>query len=168
MESDDVDLDWRSIEILQALNEADDALETSAIRDATAVEDNRRILYRVSEYLEPDGLVTTTQPDRNGTTIPPKRIALTEAGSEVAQSIVNSRGNASNLEDLPSLVDQLQATVEMHSEKITALEEQVSHIDEQLTDRRETDAAVSTALTDLDERLATLEDEEEEEEENGN
>ena len=158
MKPDELDLDWRSIEILQALAQADEPLETSTIRDSTAVEDNRRILYRVTEHLEPAGLVTTTQPDRNGTTIPPKKVALTEKGKEATQSIQTTRNGDSTLEDLPGLVDQLQAEVDTLTEKVSTLEEQVTHVDEQLAERRETDAAVSNALTDLDERLTALEE----------
>jgi chromosome segregation ATPase len=158
MTSDELDLDWRSIEILQALTQADGPLETSTIRDSTAVEDNRRILYRVTEHLEPAGLVTTTQPDRAGTTIPPKKVTLTETGREATQSIQNNRDGDSTLEDLPGLVDQLQAEVDALTEKAETLEEQLTHVDEQLAQRRETDAAVSNALTNLDERLTALEE----------
>lgn len=158
MTPDELDLDWRSIEILQALAQAEGPLETSTIRDSTAVEDNRRILYRVTEHLEPAGLVTTTQPDGKGTTIPPKKITLTEQGREAAQSIQNNRDGDSTLEDLPGLVEQLQAEVDALSEKVETLEEQLTQVDEQLAERRETDAAVSNALADLDERLTTLEE----------
>lgn len=158
MKPDEFDFDWRSIEILQALAQADGPLETSTIRDSTAVEDNRRILYRVTEHLEPAGLVTTTQPDRDGTTIPPKKITLTEKGQETTQSIQDGQDQATDLNDLPGLVDQLQAEVDTLTEKVSTLEEQVTHVNEQLAERRETDAAVSNALTDLDERLTTLEE----------
>ncbi|KYH24227.1 hypothetical protein HAPAU_36980 [Halalkalicoccus paucihalophilus] len=157
MTLDELNFDWRSIEILQALTQADEALETSVIRDATAVEDNRRILYRVTEHLEPAGLVTTTQPNRDGTTIPPKKVTLTETGREATQSIQNNRDGDNTLEDLPGLVDQLQAEVDALTEKVTTVEEQLTQVDKQLAERRETDAAVSNALTDLDERLTALE-----------
>lgn len=162
MDSDELDLDWRSIEILQALAEAEGSVETSTLRDATAIEDNRRILYRVSNHLEPDGFVTTSQPERKGTTIPPKNIALTETGREIAQSIENTQDATSTLKNLPSLVDKLNAEVTMLTEQVTALDEHISHVDDQLAERRETDATVSNALTDLDQRLASLEERERE------
>ncbi|KYH24383.1 hypothetical protein HAPAU_33660 [Halalkalicoccus paucihalophilus] len=132
MTSDELDLDWRSIEILQALAQADGSLETSTIRESTAVEDNRRILYRITEHLEPAGLVITTQPNRDGTTIPPKKVTLTEQGQEATQSIQNNRDGDSTLKDLPGLVDQLQAEVDALTEKVTTLEEQLTQVDKQL------------------------------------
>jgi chromosome segregation ATPase len=158
MTPDDLALDWRSIEIVQALGDAGEPLTTSTIRDATAIEDNRRILYRVSDHLEPEGLVRTQQPAREGTAIPAKKIELTDDGRDVAQAIVDDQTEGGNLNDLPRLVEQLQAETDALSEQVTALHDQLTQIEDQLADRRETDAAVSNALAELDERLTVIED----------
>lgn len=158
MTPDDLALDWRSIEIVQALGDADEPLTTSTIRDTTAIEDNRRILYRVSDHLEPEGLVRTQQPTREGTAIPSKKIELTDDGRDVAQAIVDEQTEGGNLNDLPRLVEQLQAEMDALSEQVTAFHDQLTQIEDQLADRRETDAAVSNALAELDERLTVIED----------
>lgn len=59
-------LDWKSIEILRALADAETALTTTEVREATDLSENRIILYRISEYLEPQELVSTHQPEATG------------------------------------------------------------------------------------------------------
>ncbi len=97
-------LDWKSIEILRALADAETALTTTEVREATDLSENRIILYRITEYLEPQGLVSTYQPEATGTVVPAKEISLTESGHELTTDLETTDETGLTLSDLPEKV----------------------------------------------------------------
>lgn len=143
-------LDWKSLEILRVLGETDEELTTSEIRETTGIEPNRIIRYRVSEYLEPAGLVETRQPTSEGTVVPAKRIQLTENGREVVADLGDRGDDDVSLNELPERLEQVDT-------RLHALEQQVEQNNDALEQRRETDSKVSATLNDIDQRLSTLE-----------
>lgn len=152
-------LDWKSIEILRALTDAETSLTTTEVREATDLGKNRIILYRISEYLEPQGLVSTHQPETSGTVVPAKEISLTEAGEELTVDLDTLDDRGLTLTDIPEKVHQLserldktQTEIErLHSQEQSddkiALEELMKQVDnqqEQLTRLAQTVATFDT------------------------
>lgn len=142
-------LDWKSLDILRVLGETDEELTTSEIRETTGIEPNRIIRYRVSEYLEPGGLVETRQPTSEGTVVPAKRIQLTEHGREVVADL-GDRDDDVTVSELPERLEQVNS-------RLHTLDQQVKQNNTALEKRRETDSDVAETLKDIDNRLSTLE-----------
>lgn len=142
-------LDWKSLNILRVLGDTDEELTTSEIRETTGIEPNRIIRYRVSEYLEPAGLVETRQPTSEGTVVPAKRIQLTEQGRELVADLDDPDDDIS-VSELPERLEQVKS-------RLHTLEQQVEQNNAALEKRRETDSDVAETLKDIDNRLSTLE-----------
>jgi hypothetical protein len=146
------DLDWKSRDILEVLFDATEELTTSEIRDSTGIEPNRVILYRITEYLEPMGLVETRQPPaEGGTVVPAKRIQLTEEGERVADGLQEDDGDEGlSIADLPERIDQLSSLVE-------SLQDDIDRIDRRLDHREKVDEDVADSIEDMSDRISTLE-----------
>jgi DNA-binding PadR family transcriptional regulator len=123
-------LDWKSIEILQALAGAGTSLTTTEVREATDLGKNRIILYRISEYLEPQGLVSTHQPEATGTVVPAKEISLTDAGTELTTALDSPDDHGLTLTDLPEKVYQLSERLDKTQTEIERLHSQGQSADE--------------------------------------
>lgn len=145
------DLDWKALEILRVLRETEEELTTSEIRETTGLEPTRVIRYRVSEYLEPAGLVKSRQPTGEGTVVPAKRIQLTERGREFAADL-GDRDDDVSVSELPERLEQVDS-------RLNTLEQQVEQNTDALEQRRETDSDVAQTLKDIDQRLSSLETE---------
>lgn len=150
-------LDWKSVEILRALADAESTLTTTEVREATDLSENRIILYRISEHLEPRGLVTTHQPDATGTVVPSKELSLTDDGNDLIADFTAADDRGLTLTDLPDKVRQLSDRLDTTQAEIerlesreqplteTALEELKDKVDnqqEQLTQLAEKAAAI--------------------------
>lgn len=123
-------LDWKSIEILRALADAETALTTTEVREATDLGENRIILYRISEYLEPRGLVSTHQPEATGTVVPAKEISITKSGKELTTDLDTTDETGLTLSDLPEKVHQLSERVDTTQTEIDRLQSQDHSTDE--------------------------------------
>ncbi|WP_122091406.1 hypothetical protein [Halalkalicoccus subterraneus] len=143
-------LDWKSIEILRALADAETALTTTEVREATDLGENRIILYRISEYLEPQGLVTTHQPEATGTVVPAKEISLTESGQELTTDLETTDETGLTLSDLPEKVHQLSERVDQTQTEIDRLQSQDQSADEATLEE------LSEQVEDQQEQLAQL------------
>lgn len=151
-------LDWKSIEILRALADAETALTTTELREVTDLGKNRIILYRISEYLEPQGLVSTHQPETNGTAVPAKEISLTEAGEELTADLDSSGDRGLTLTDLPEKVHQLSERLDkthteierLHSQEQPADEPSLEELSEQVEDQQEQLAQLAHTVATVD------------------
>lgn len=143
-------LDWKSIEILRALADAETALTTTEVREATDLGENRIILYRISEYLEPQGLVSTYQPEASGTVVPAKEISLTESGQELTTDLETADETGLTLSDIPEKVHQLSERVDTTQAEIDRLQSQNQPADETTLEE------LSEQVEDQQEQLAQL------------
>lgn len=121
------DLDWKSQEILRAIHKNDGSANTSEVRTLTGIDNNDTILYRFREKLAPHGLITLEQPESDTAKPEPKVATFTQRGVEVAERLIESRGDQSLTEDY---VEQLEA-------KITRLETRIDELE--ADDRRSED-----------------------------
>jgi DNA-binding PadR family transcriptional regulator len=130
MDADLSQFDWKTQEILRAIQQQDGAANTAEIRGETGIEDNNVVLYRLNDKLEPAGLVDLHQPDPENSRIQPKVATLTDAGKEAAIRLEGARGDSMDLSDK---VEQLEArinTIEMQTEDIDNQEREVRHDEE--------------------------------------
>lgn len=165
-------LDWKSIEILRTLADAETALTTTEVREATDLSENRVILYRITEYLEPQGLVSTHQPETTGTVVPAKEISLTESGHELTTDLETADETGLTLSDLPEKVHQLSERVDTTQAEIDRLQSRdqstgdatLEELSEQVQDQQEQLArlAQTVATMDADPHGAWSEDQQEE------
>lgn len=153
-------LDWKSTEIIRALDNADGPLTTTELRETTDLEKNRIILYRISEYLEPENLVTTHQPAASGTVVPAKEITLTEAGREVAAEFEAKDNHELTLTDLPEKVQQLSDRLDKTQTEIDRRESRTqSAKDESLDELHEQVENQQAQLADIAYTVATFDTE---------
>lgn len=139
------DLDDRSQLILKALYHLEGQADTSAIKDYTGIEDNSIIRYRRVEYLEPMGLVETEVVD-SGDTLTVTEWTLTEKGTEVVGSIIDSADEQTlveQVEELREVVADVRRRVETFDGRLNHTEEQFEEIQETLL---EADEAVTRAV----------------------
>jgi chromosome segregation ATPase len=165
-------LDWKSIEILRALADAETALTTTEVREATDLSENRIILYRISEYLEPQELVSTHQPEATGTVVPAKEIELTEPGRELTTDLDSADETGLTLSDLPEKIHQLSERVDQTQTELDQLQSRdqstdeatLKELSEQVEDQQEQLArlAQTIATIDADPHGAWSEDQQEE------
>ncbi|MFD1588509.1 hypothetical protein ACFR9U_16140 [Halorientalis brevis] len=123
----DVDLDVISKEMLHALEQHDGAANTSEIRKFLGIDSRTKINYRINEYLVPQGLVSTHQPDPEPGNIPAKELSITEKGEQA--------------------LDQIAREAEINrdvAERIARLEEQVQSLRDENQDLREQMADTGT------------------------
>lgn len=102
----EVDLDWKSKEILHAIYKNDGSANTSEIRALTSIDNNDQILYRFREKLTPRGLIELEQPESDTARPKPKVASFTAQGIEVAERIIDDQAEPADLE---SRVDKLEA-----------------------------------------------------------
>jgi hypothetical protein len=106
-----VEIDTLGIEILKAIMAHDGTSDSTALREYLGLDGRSRFNYRIDEYLEPNGLVDTHQPDPKPGMYPPKEISITEAGKEYLEKVDEdgeSRGVVERLERLEEQVDGLR------------------------------------------------------------
>jgi len=107
-----IEIDQLGIDILKALVDHDGKADSTALREYLGLDGRSRFNYRISEYLEPEGLIETTQPEPEPGMYPPKIISLTEGGKQYLDELNNdedaSRGIAERLERIEEQVDGLR------------------------------------------------------------
>jgi len=106
-----IDIDELGIDILEALIEHGGDATSTEIRKYLGIDSSTRFNYRVREYLAPEGLIETHQPEPEPGKYPPKEIALTSHGQEYLDSLGTegkSGGIADRLDRLEEQVDGLR------------------------------------------------------------
>lgn len=150
------DLDILCQNILHALEQHDGEATTSEIRDFIGVESRSRLNYRINEYLVPQGLVSTHQPEPEPGDIPPKELILTEDG-EAALAALAEQADVN--QDIAERVDQLET-------QMATLQEQMQDLHQRVDEGAASSGSTSTASTtsevsqsdvdDLQEQIANL------------
>jgi DNA-binding PadR family transcriptional regulator len=154
----DAELDELAEKILSLLAEESGELTTTEIRDSVGLETDdsgsSKVYYRVSKYLEPEGLVESHLPDPEPGKYPAKRISLTDAGEEFVAENDFSEPDTQIADDrLTALEDRIDA-LEAENER---LREQVAESD---ADGGETDGETvdGEMMRELEQRVASLEE----------
>ena len=107
-----VELDQLGVEILEALVAHGGEATSTELRKYLGIESTTRFNYRVREYLAPEGLVDTHQPEAEPGHYPAKEVTLTEQGKEyleaVAAELETERDIADRVDRLEEQVDALR------------------------------------------------------------
>lgn len=141
------ELDWRSQEILRALLENGGSANTTELRALTGIDDNNPINYRYNQKLVPRGLVELTQPEAEGNKLLPQVATLTSRGETTAETIIEQRGESTNIGD----------AVEEFNARVTRIESQIDRLDAELDDDENDDTGdLEDQIDDLDRRLEAL------------
>lgn len=144
------ELDWKSQEILRALLENEGSANTTELRALTGIDDNNPINYRYNNKLVPRGLVELTQPDSEANELLPQVATLTSRGETVAETVIEQRGETTNIGD----------AVEEFNARLTRVESQIDRLDADPDEDATADAAalneVQEQVDDLDGKLEAL------------
>jgi archaellum component FlaC len=141
------ELDWKSQEILRALLENGGSANTTELRALTGIDDNNPINYRYNQKLVPRGLVELAQPEAEGNKLPPQVATLTPRGEAVAESVIEQRGESTNIGD----------AVEEFNARVTRVESQIDRLDTELDEAESDDGDdLKDQIDDLDRRLEAL------------
>jgi archaellum component FlaC len=144
------ELDWKSQEILRALLENEGSANTTELRALTGIDDNNPINYRYNNKLVPRGLVELSQPDSEKNELLPQIASLTSRGEIVAESVIEQRGDSTNIGD----------AVEEFNARLTRVESQIDRLDGDSDDDAAADSATVNELQqqvdDLDGKLEAL------------
>ncbi|WP_436936488.1 hypothetical protein [Halovenus marina] len=118
----EIELDTMSVKILQVLDEHDGVATSTEIKNVLGHDSTRLINYRKYEYLEPAGLIDTSQTEgeRSGGR-PTQEWSLTEKGLELVDEIDEETGEPRGLAD----------RVERVEDRLGALQETLSELEEQ-------------------------------------
>ncbi len=130
------DLDAKSIDMLRAIAEHDDAATTSEIRNVTGLT-NSQVAYRRNK-LDDYGLISVRTGDSNGSRTPPKVHVLTPTARSHVESGLFERYNApvtSDVEQLSTQVNHLHDRVDDLAEEISELEECIENVNAALNAR---------------------------------
>jgi prefoldin subunit 5 len=156
-------LDQLGIDILTALVDHDGEADSTALRKYLGLSDDSarsRFNYRVTEYLEPEGLIETHQPDPEPGKYPPKILMLTKEGQELLEDLNSesaSSGIADRLQRLEEQVDGFrqenqklreenrelkelieESGVEAVTNRVTELTENVDRLQAKMSNMRDT------------------------------
>jgi DNA-binding MarR family transcriptional regulator len=137
------ELDWKSQEILRALLENGGSANTTELRALTGIDNNDPINYRHNNKLVPRGLVELTQPDAGPNQLVAQVATLTPHGEAVAESVIEQRGEETNIGDaveqfnarltrVESQIDRLDADSDVDPAALNELQEQVDDLDGKL------------------------------------
>ena len=137
------ELDWKSQEILRALLENEGSANTTELRALTGIDDNNPINYRYNNKLVPRGLVELTQPDSEANELLPQVATLTPHGEAVAETVIEHRGEETNIGD----------AVEEFNARLTRVESQIDRLAADSDGDSDTDPA---ALNELQEQVDDL------------
>lgn len=150
-----VELDQLGVEILKALVQHDGTATSTEIRKFLGLDSTTKFNYRVREYLAPEGLVETHQPEPEPGGFPPKEITLTEHGEEYLESIASggrsSGGIADRLERLEEQVEGLRKENQALREENQELKELVEESDVEMVTGR-----VQELTADVDQLQAKM------------
>lgn len=137
------ELDWKSQEILRALLENGGSANTTELRALTGIDDNNPINYRYNNKLAPRGLVELSQPDSEANELLPQVATLTPHGEAVAETVIEQRGETTNIGD----------AVEQFNARLTRVESQIDRLDADSDGDAPADPA---ALNELQEQVDDL------------
>ena len=144
------ELDWKSQEILRALLENGGSADTTELRTLTGIDNNDPINYRHNNKLVPQGLVELTQPDAGPNQLVAQVATLTSRGETVAESVIEQRGEETNIGD----------AVEKFNARLTRVESQIDRLDADSDSNSDADPAVLNELQeqvdDLDGKVEAL------------
>lgn len=144
------ELDWKSQEILRALLENEGSANTTELRALTGIDDNNPINYRYNNKLVPRGLVELSQPDSEKNELLPQIASLTSRGEIVAESVIEQRGESTNIGD----------AVEEFNARLTRVESQIDRLDTDSSGDSDIDPAalseIQEQVDDLDGKLEAL------------
>ena len=144
------ELDWKSQEILRALLENGGSADTTELRALTGIDNNDPINYRHNNKLVPRGLVELTQPDAGPNQLVAQVATLTSRGETVAESVIEQRGEETNIGD----------AVEQFNARLTRVESQIDRLDADSDSESDVDSAVLNELQeqvdDLDGKIEAL------------
>lgn len=157
MASDTLVLDWKSEAIIAALYGSDGEATTPELSGLTGIDDNRQILYRLREKLEPEGLVEVGQADprEGGGRIPPTQARLTSNGEEFAEELDEERGRVNDVVDRIERVEADLNKIEHVQTELSELQDRIESLEQTSgTDRSE--EAVATEVEELSRRVSFL------------
>lgn len=122
------DLKWLSRDILITLRKQDGVANMTEIKEATGVEKNHKIDYRLFEKLEPRDLVQVNSPEPVNNQPQPKVASLTSRGEGLADQLINESASkevttTEEVEQLRAEMNKLTTTVEEQQEQIEALQD---------------------------------------------
>lgn len=154
-----IDLDALAEDIIAAVAAAEGEVETSDLREELLPDDDSarsKLYYRIHEYLEPEGLVETRQPDSGAGRKAAKRISITERGEEYV-------ANHSDVDPNTMAVDTAERVAALE-DRIDALEAENERLREQLAGTESAAAGAAAGgvdedtIAELEQRLDELDD----------
>lgn len=162
-------LDQLGIDILRALVDHDGEADSTALRKYLGLNSDSarsRFNYRVTEYLEPEGLIETHQPEPKPGKYPPKILMLTEDGRELLEELEPESagsGIADRLQRLEEQVDGLRQENQELREENQKLKELVERSDVEMVTGRVQELTgdvdrLQGQMSDLQEALDELND----------
>lgn len=122
----ELDLDWKSRAILQAIYENGGEANTSEIKELTGIDDNAKILYQHHNKFVPNGLIELEQPVSETGRPPPKEASFTQRGVKFAEQIMDDHPEGNGLEDR---VGKLEADISRLTKQINRKEPRESEVD---------------------------------------
>lgn len=147
-----IDLDALAEDIIAAVAAAEGEVQTSDLREELLPDDDSarsKLYYRIHEYLEPEGLVETRQPDSGAGRKEAKRISITERGEEYV-------ANHSDVDPNTLAVDTAERLAALE-ERIDTLEAENERLREQLAagggSGEAAGGADESAIADLEQRM---------------
>ena len=119
-----VELDRLSIEILKALSELGGEATSVDLRKSLGVDKRQKLFYRFTEYLVPEGLVETHQPETDEPgPHPPKIVRITDYGQEYIQSVDSGISTGEIAERLERLEQEVEGLRQENQELREVVEE---------------------------------------------
>jgi len=135
-----VELDQTGVDILRALVQHDGTATSTELRKFLGLDSTTKFNYRVREYLAPEGLIKTHQPEPEPGGFPPKEITLTEHGKEYLEGLDsgdrNSGGIADRLDRLEEQVEGLRQENQELREENQELKEMIEGSDVEMVTGR--------------------------------
>jgi chromosome segregation ATPase len=161
MASDTLVLDWKSEAIIAALYGSDGEATTPELSGLTGIDDNRQILYRLREKLEPEGLVEVGQADprEGGGRIPPTQARLTSDGEELAEELDEERGRVKDVVDRIERVEADLNKIGHVQTELSELQERIESMEEAINEDHLGEGEskpIATEVEELNQRVSFL------------
>jgi len=149
-------LDPLCIEMLMAVDKQGGTATTREIRKLIGEDSTTRTNYRISEYLEPMGLVDVERPDDDEFATPPKILHLTEQGEEILETVDDSEHEFAK--DIGEQMKVMENKIEAIEDRIMTLETSHSSQDSDVDSGGAPQESIAEVASELEKIKSEVED----------